>query len=77
MAPDSGQVRCVRMVNAVAAAVSLTSAMLHFRLRPAVWGGTIPSLTVTYDETNAYLLTLVLAYNRRAAKKGLVSCDTA
>ena len=35
------------------------------------WGGTIPTITVEYDERNNYLLSVTVIYNRRKANKAL------
>lgn len=35
------------------------------------WGGNRPTVTLEYDDRNAYLLFMTLTYNRRAAKKRL------
>ena len=36
------------------------------------WGGAKPTITLEYDERNAYLFTVTVVYNRRQAKKALV-----
>ena len=36
------------------------------------WGGSKPTITFEYDERNAFLLTVTVAYNRRKAKQALV-----
>ena len=35
------------------------------------WGGNRPTVTLEYDDRNAYLLFMTLTYNKRAAKKRL------
>lgn len=36
------------------------------------WGGSKPTITMEYDELNAYLLAVTIQYNRRRARKALV-----
>lgn len=36
------------------------------------WGGAKPTITLCYDERNAYLFTVTVLYNRREARKALV-----
>jgi hypothetical protein len=36
------------------------------------WGGSAPTITLEYDERNAYLFSVTVQYNRRKARKALV-----
>jgi hypothetical protein len=36
------------------------------------WGGAKPTITIEFDERNAFLLTITVVYNRRQANKALV-----